>query len=58
MLRKQEGETEETAIKSSRESLPENGQVGKARKDFGASSEEDRAVHGKQGEGSHYERGH
>lgn len=41
MLRKQEGETEETAIKSS-ESLPENGQVGKHERTW-AHRREDRA---------------
>ena len=39
MLRKQEGETKETAIKSS-ESLPENGQVGKHERTWAASSED------------------
>lgn len=49
MLRKQEGETEEAAIKSS-ESLPENGQVGKHER---TSAHRRRIAHGKQGGGSH-----
>lgn len=49
-LRKQEGETEETAIKSFEVVARKRAAVGK--------HERTRAHRGKQGEGGHYKRGH